>query len=645
MHSCIRYKALALALFLPGPSLSLAGPVAQGPGDPVNLIVVDMPQDVLDPADNKCSLREALFNVNGATQYSQEPGECPAGSATETNIVVLESGVVYELIVPGAGQLEIQTNAPQALDLRIETDGEAPATIHQIAGNRRVMTISNSNVALDNLLITGGNGVSQGGGIRIENSQLTLTRTSLLSNQANQTGGALHLLNSAVSLIDSRLELNSAGVPGESGFGGAIYTQQSNLEVSGSLLRANTAVLGGAIFAQGDTVIVDSQFSLNQSSGAGGGAVFSALGTNLLIEDSQFESNHAPAGDGGAVRIDSPTPGVIRRTRFENNHALNGGAIDSSFDDMLEIEGGQFISNQAALNGGAIRAAHLVIHVPVLKPPLELKDNQAGADGGAIHVGTFTGNRLLVHGNQAGERGGGVFLTSIGLIAHSRYESNIAGSHGGGLYYATTEGPNSGSSLFRSSFMYNEANGLSGQGGGIWYGQGGTINNLTIHANAAAAGGGLYIHESANLSVYNITLAGHVAGQDLALWGVLSLQNSLIHTPGQPNCASTGVAINTLGNNLSNDHSCNGLDPEVDLLGINPHLLEPANGGHHTRILPLAANSPAINAGNLEACIGLVVQGLDQRLGVRPSGKSCDIGAFEFNADILFDQIFADRLE
>jgi hypothetical protein len=70
-------------------SSSHAGMGILGGTDPVNLIIVDMPQYVLDPMDNKCSLREALFNVNNGTQYSEEEGECPAGSSTETNVIVL----------------------------------------------------------------------------------------------------------------------------------------------------------------------------------------------------------------------------------------------------------------------------------------------------------------------------------------------------------------------------------------------------------------------------------------------------------------------------------------------------------------------------------------------------------------------------
>lgn len=639
MNKLLWRLAPVLVFFVSFMAVSHAG------GNPVNVIVVDMPQDVLDPMDNKCSLREALFNVNNSAQYSEEEGECPAGSSTQTNVIVLQSDVVYELIVPGAGQLEIFTNAPQELDLSIVTDGELPATIQQVASDRRVMSIVNSNVALDNLIITGGNGVNYGSGIHVDNSHVTLTRTSLLNNQANLGGGALYALNSSIEVFESRLELNNAGIPGDSGLGGAIYSQQSSLVIADSLLRANNAFLGGAILNLGEAQIFNSQLTLNQSSGAGGGAIFSGVGGDLLIEDSLFQSNSALAGNGGGLLIDSPTPGVIRRTRFESNHALNGGAIDSTFDEMLEIEGGRFIANQATQDGGAIRAVNLVIYIPVLSPPLELSNNQAGADGGAIHVETFTGNRLLVQGNEAGGRGGGVFQGRFGVIAHSRYEGNTAGTHGGGLYYAASGGTNSGSSIFRSSFMYNQANGLTGHGGGIWYGQGGTLTNLTIHANAAAAGGGLYVHDTASIEAYHLTLAGHIAGQDLVLWGSLQLQNSLIHTPGQPNCAPTGVAIDSLGNNLSNDHSCAGLDADIDLLGVNPQLLEPTNGGHHTRVLPLAATSPAINAGNNAACIAAPVQGLDQRLGIRPSGESCDIGAYEFNAEIMFDQVFSDRFE
>jgi predicted outer membrane repeat protein len=609
-------------------------------GAPVNLIVVDMPQDTIDP-DNKCSLREAIINASTNSRIIDAEGECPAGSALLTDVIVLQSGVTYELLPSGAGQHEVFHNAALDLDLRIETDGELPAILHQVANGRRIMQISGATVELDNLVLTGGNGVDRGGAIANLGGHVRLSRVSLQGNAATIFGGAIYVDDGSVELVHSRMELNMAGIGG-----GALMVESGAASLANTVVRANSAEYAGGIYSKGSLEVrAGSTFTLNSATGiGGGGALINWDQGELLVEDSVFESNSAPAGNGGAILSNTPTPGSVLRSVFSNNQAVNGGAIESPANSFMFVTDNRFIGNQAQQDGGAIRARAMTISSEVfLQQGSELIGNHAGGDGGAIDAQFMILARSRVFDNEAEGRGGGVFLRRDAFMTGVQIEANRAGSHGGGIYYEP--GANSGDLVMhRSLILGNHADGLSGQGGGLWLGRETVLGNTTLHANAAASGGGLFIHPDADVTAVNITLAGHIAGQDLHQFGVLRLGNSIISTPGQPNCAQIQPIV-SLGHNLSNDLSCAGLNHPADLTGVDPKLLELASAENNTRVLPLASDSPAIDAGDDEACAAAPVFGNDKRLAARPAGNACDIGAYESGAVALFTSIFSNGFE
>ncbi|HRQ65038.1 MAG TPA: choice-of-anchor Q domain-containing protein [Xanthomonadaceae bacterium] len=629
-----------ISSLLAAASLIASGTTVAGDA-PVNLIVVDMPQDTLEP-DNKCSLREAIINASTNSRIIDADGECPAGSALMTDVIVLESGVVYELLPAGAGQHEVFHNAALELDLRIETDGEAPATLHQIANGRRIMQISGATVELDNLVFTGGNGVDLGGAIANFGGSVKLSRVSLINNAATIFGGAIYTIDGSVELVDSRMELNNAAIGG----GALMVNDGGSARLANTVVRANSASYAGGIYSLGSLeVLAGSVFSLNTATGiGGGGAIINWDQGELLVEDAVFDSNSAPLGNGGAILSNTLTPGSVLRSDFSNNQAVNGGAIESPANSFMFVVDNRFIGNQAQQDGGAIRARAMSISSEVfLNQRSELIGNQASGDGGAIDAQFLILARSRLFDNEAEGRGGGIFLRRDAFITGVQIEANHAGSHGGGLYY--DPGVDSGDLVMhRSLILGNHADGLTGQGGGLWLGRETVLGNTTLHANAAASGGGLFIHPDADVTAVNITLAGHIAGQDLHQFGVLKLGNSIISTPGQPNCAQIQPIV-SLGHNLSNDLSCTGLDHPADMTGVDPKLLELASAENNTRVLPLAPDSPAIDAGDDEACAAAPVFGNDKRMAARPAGDACDIGAYESGAVALFTSIFSDGFE
>jgi CSLREA domain-containing protein len=127
-----------------------------------NPIVVTTTIDTMG-GDAQCSLREALHNANNNTQFVDAPGECPAGSANELDIIVLASGEEYVLVLPGggndAGDLDVLDN------VRFTVDGETAATIRMDVAGQRVMEIHGVTAELHNITLRGGITSDNGGGI------------------------------------------------------------------------------------------------------------------------------------------------------------------------------------------------------------------------------------------------------------------------------------------------------------------------------------------------------------------------------------------------------------------------------------------------------------------------------------------------
>ncbi len=650
-----------LATLISAGLLAAGATLAGGPA--TNLISVTTTADGIDEFDGFCSLREAIHNANLNDEPSPVAGECPAGSASVTDVIVLASGETYALTVPGAGSdegdLDLFQNVSIGLDLRIETSGGvAPATIDQTVIGQRVMEVQSIGLELDNLVIRDGSVDGAGGGI-LNSGNLTLTRVQVLGNSAT-AGGGLHNTG-IVQITESEFQLNSASFIG----GGAIFNTgaTSQVRLDATLVRANEAPVGGGIYNEGEYVEIDtgSAVNLNQATGGSGGGV-ATLGTaQTWVGNSSFEGNQANA-DGGAIHNEGTLHLWVLDSTFESNNAVRGGAISSTGSASVFANRSTFRNNSSGSHGGAVYANHLFSNDSLYETNTAALGDGGGAFGqisATIRGTTFVGNSAdqggglyadnitiedsTFTGNQASSDGGGVFVGNYGPVLRARIENNTAAGNGGGLYLLA--GALFGSDILQTLVTGNQA---GGQGGGLWLGSDVSIGNTTIHNNAATAGGGLYIDAASEVTAVNMTLAGHLAGQDLHKFGKLTMGNSIIFTPGQPDCETTlnDPPIHSLGNNIVDDNAC-FFEPSLpsDQLLTDPMLDVLAENGGPTATLALLPGSPAIDTGSNDLCAAAPVDGIDQRGGERPVGAACDIGAFETGAAVLPDVIFQDGFE
>jgi predicted outer membrane repeat protein len=645
--------ALIGTILLGGASLAQAG-------EQFNVIFAGTTVDGMDAFDGFCSLREAIHNANNNTQFSLVDGECPPGSAVMTDVVRLAAGETYFLDVAGEGadegDLDLFQNVALELDLRIDTDGVAPSTIQQTVAGQRVLENLGLTVEIDNIILSGGSvpdGV--GGGILNEGGVMRLSRSTVMANSA--ISGAGIYSNGSLSLSNSEVVLNTASL-----LGGGLLNDGGSLDLIDSQVRANQSVTAGGIYnVNGEANVQGSTLNLNSATGGDGGAILNAGSGQLLVLDSSFEGNTASA-KGGAIHNESTEDIYVGDSSFASNNAVLGGAISGQGSADVRVAGSTFRENSSASDGGAIHATHAVVGdstfedntaflgdggaifaaTGVTMARSTLRGNSAD-EGGAVHVQIGTLTDCLLEDNHAGSHGGGLYTNNFVQMERVRFVDNSAAGNGGGYYQSGTV--IFGSDIRRSVFTGNQA---GAQGGGLWTGGETRIGNTTIHNNAAAAGGGMYIAAGADVTAVNMTLAGHLAGQDLHKFGKLTMGNSIIFTPGQPDCETTleDPPIYTLGHNIVDDNSC-FFDQSLpsDQLLTDPRLEALADNGGGTLTLALAPDSPAIDAGSDVLCASEPVDGVDQRGGERPQGAACDIGAFEVGAIQLEDAIFANGFE
>lgn len=257
--------------------------------------------------------------------------------------------------------------------------------------------------------------------------------------------------------------------------GGAVLVTFGTLTVNNVTFNANNAVRGGAICGnyQGRVNITNSRFTNNQANQ--GGAIFTNT-TDLTISGSTFQNNRTRAagnfvGIGGAIytfRSLTPTQPIrISNSRFSGNSSQHeGGALFISLTNGLGfiLENSTLVSNQSLINtntgigsGGALRISHTGTASTAQINNVVFANNAADQEGGAAWVGgvgaTLNMNltKVTFYGNNSGrvadpvknETGGGALLLANGsgsttVMNQVTFASNNANNHetSGAIYPA-----------------------------------------------------------------------------------------------------------------------------------------------------------------------------------------------------------------
>ncbi|CAE7746791.1 grlQ [Symbiodinium necroappetens] len=394
-------------------------------------------------------------------------------------------------------------------------------------------------------------------------------------------GGALLCVSSDTAIIGCRFidnnVIESCTFSSDRG-GGAISNVGSTLVVTGSEFRGCEASYGGAVFSRdgGSVTIVDSTFDDNTSN-MHGGAVYSSYDDLLVLEQCVFRNN---VGRGAAIYALWTDEMAVADCDFESNRGLSfGGAIYNLRVQRAEITGCDFRSNTTSHptlffgEGGAI---YVWSEFETVIRDCVFEGNESGT-GGAIYVRIAGSCRLVdcvMRGNTAGERGGGMYIERAETcgLTNCLMENNSAGIRGGAMMCVQLSG---------FTFV--------------------TMTSCTVVNNHAEDTGGIY--ESASLMFVSNSV----------FWG--NEEEQIHDTPG-----NSTIVVDSLIEG--------GLPTGMDILELDPRFVDEAGGDFR-----LAPDSPAIDAGDM---VNLPMDLTTDLAGdPRVVGGSVDLGAYEFQGAAL----------
>lgn len=258
----------------------------------------------------------------------------------------------------------------------IEFDGDVTTEIHIIDSGSfgGAIYLTASIARIDGCLFTH-NTSGSGGAISAHNgSQITLAgsrlseNTSIMNTSSNSGGGGIYMDNGEAVISNTTIDKNQSGVlktkltaliidgdqtvhilttVGQVTGGGIFSTGQSQLSISNSILRYNTAVAGGGALSISDPAQLD-------------------IADCLFVENRLIGIHEdAGMGGGGAVLIRNGQSNIVfKNCRFVKNEAISGSYTDVHLlivDGFSQTEISTF--NRSGSDGGALclRNSHDVI--------------------------------------------------------------------------------------------------------------------------------------------------------------------------------------------------------------------------------------------------------------------------------------------
>ncbi|MBI4760639.1 MAG: choice-of-anchor Q domain-containing protein [Chloroflexota bacterium] len=251
--------------------------------------------------------------------------------------------------------------------------------------------------------------------------------------------------------------------------------------------------------------------------------------------------------------------------------------------------------------------------------------NNGGAGIEITHRANILVKNSLVEGNrQNGIVNEGVLVMHDSTIrANSGQEGGIENRSDASIY---------GSTIYDNNV--DDASRRSYSGGITNYGQI-LLVNTTISSNRGA--GFSNIGPEANANLIHVTIAQNLThGISISGENSFRMQNSLVVFNNNQDCYSlfltASITTSPLaGVNIDSDNSC--LDYDTNQRAswdFNPGVGSLGNYGGSTLTHPLLLGSPAIDAADCPSEITT-----DQRGVARPQGERCDVGAFEWNIELV----------
>lgn len=516
-------------------------------------------------------------------------------------------------------------------------------------------------------------------------------------NTAQGSGGAIYVnypwnyYPALIQIVDSTFRGNTAT------YGGGVAAVSStrfeslimNLELTGSVLAENSAVIGGGLYISrdevdaGQTVLEGCDFLDNTAQIYGGGLVSLNGLTPATMTDCVFDGNVLtnPAGIGAGIFLQGGSLQLTGSAFRSNGGGGYGGAVaminapgsvlsDCQFGgapgtgSASSVAGGAVFIQQAVaaakagpldVGGAAFGATpgrprpQAVAGIAGIEPRPEktaftteirncsLDDGQSRFGGAIAFVGNAVvpGELLLedldVSNNTVDSAGGGLFIQSDAVTTTAvscEFRANTALGTGGAVQV------NTGSTTIVNGLFYdNEATGTDSQGVSPF--GGGALAVVAYPGSVAGSAQLVNCTLAANRSLGTDPL--DTGGGILVAGGAVEVFNSILWDNTAVNGTAEEqhlalVANEGIAPTADLQHvTVGGIDPQVTPFGpgpindLDPMFVDQAQGD-----LRLSAGSPAIDAGN----VAFLPAGLTTDLDGNPRiiGVTVDLGPYEYDS-------------
>ncbi len=360
-----------------------------------------------------------------------------------------------------------------------------------------------------------GNTASNGGGVSIQSAEATLTGCNFNDNQATDNtflggGGGIRTFQSSPLLINCSFVNNSASAGSTADYngGGAIHCWSSEEVPITAVLRnctftGNAGRNGGAILCYGDSSpdLKNCVLTDNTASRFGGG-IYCREDSPPVLSGCTFTNNQADAS-GGGLYCSRSDPAMIVGCTFESNHSGvggsgSGGGLHFTVGSAHQLQDCVFLNNTSKGYGGGL----YVYGWGTALSGCEFHNNDSTWGGGGAFLNDSGPNvaECTFTGNSVDEDGGGLYVDGNINLSQTAFRDNTAGDRGGGYYNSEDVDVPISDCIWINNHAVNK-------GGGIYQSDGNyTISNCRITNNTSAAGGGIYSHSHADLTLVDATV-------------------------------------------------------------------------------------------------------------------------------------------
>eukprot|EP01046_Picozoa_sp_COSAG06_P010654 COSAG06_NODE_585_length_14005_cov_13.777938_10_plen_2980_part_00 len=394
-----------------------------------------------------------------------------------------------------------------------------------------------------------------GGGLSIRGGAPTIVHCTFDGNIAAKKGGAMYISDGCEGAIDNVTFYANSGL-----FGGAIYVEQSAIDVGGSRLLSNSAREdGGAILLSSDSSLLhDLSFTGNRADRGGG--LFSGYGSETVLRGNVFSENIADQGAGLFSHSSSCDHASSELT--ENIASVRGGGM-VVFNGTDSFAHCTIQSNDAPLGGGMV-LEHSDVALDAIMYYTNTATHGLGA-GGGLHASstTIALDGCTFEGNVASDEGGGMLLQDVtGTLRSSRFRGNTASIIGTPehnpalrqLSYGGAVSLRGGDPAFSGCIFEDNA---AGTGGGAFHLREdcrATLSNLELFDNTATDGGALWADGNAAFFAHSRLYSNQAASDGGAMY-IMNDRSVLDHLSVWDNQARRGGALFAIASRSTLRHS------------------------------------------------------------------------------------------